>query len=129
MESGTLIRQLRQTRQQTLAEVGRITDLSVSYLSKIERGLTRPSLDTLEKLSRHFDVPVAHFLSGSPETPRAETHHLPSFYAFIERMNGQVGNAMQSLLVQVDAQANKPAQSVDDWLQYYYVISAVTSKA
>ena len=129
MQIGTQLRRIRQTHKQTLAEVGAATDISISYLSRIERSLTEPTLGTLNKLSTHFDVPVSRFFDESIESRRAAPIHRTSFHEFVDKMNGRVDGAMEDLLVRLDAQANKPAKSVDDWLQYYYVIAAVTSKA
>ena len=123
---GAQLRHLRQTRKQTLADVGAATDLSIGYLSKIERSLTEPTLGTLDRLSKHFDVSVSHFLD-QPDSSNKSAAHLPSFHEFVERMNGQVEASMQSLLLQVDAHAEKPARSVEAWLRYYYVISAITT--
>ena len=122
---GSQLRHLRQIRKQTLAQVGAATNLSVGYLSKVERSLTEPTLTTLDKLSKHFDVSVS-YLVDQPSSADKSMAHLPSFHEFVERMNGQVEASMQRLLLQVDAQAEKPARSVDAWLRYYYVISAIT---
>ena len=126
MQIGTQLRQIRQTRKLTLAEVGAATDLSISYLSKIERCLTEPRIDELNKLSRHYDVSLSHFLED--EQSKRHVSHRSSFTSFLAQMNGRVDSAMQDLLLRVDAQAHKPAQTVDEWLRYYYVISAVTSE-
>ena len=128
MKIGTRLRRIRQTRKQTLAEVGAATDISISYLSRIERCLTEPTLGTLNKLSEHFDVSVAEFFHDSPVSNQANLNHRPSFREFVDRMNGQVDTSMQDLLLHLDTVASKPAESVDEWLRYYYVVSAVTAK-
>ena len=127
MQIGTQLRQIRLIRKQTLAEVGAATDLSISYLSKIERGLTEPRLDELDKLSSHYDVSMSYFLTDSSSQKTAI--HKPGFKRFLEQMNGRVDGAMQDLLLRIDAQAVSPAKSVEEWLQYYYVISAITTRS
>ena len=126
MALGTQLRQIRQIRKQTLADVAAATHLSISYISNIERNKAEPTLDNLRKLAGHFDMPVAQFLTESDKAPTvSQSIHPASFRGFIEQMNGRVDTAMQDLLLRIDAQAEKPAKSVDDWMQYYYVVSAI----
>ena len=127
MQVGTQLRQIRLIRKQTLAEVGAATELSISYLSKLERGLTEPRLDELSKLSTHYDVSMSYFLPDS--TAQQIAIHKPGFKRFLDQMNGKVDSAMQDLLLRIDAQAVSPAKNVEEWLQYYYVISAITTRS
>ena len=129
MSFGKQLRQLRQIHKQTLADVASATDLSVSHISNIERDKSEPTLDTVRKLAIHFNVPTTQFLTEPGDFPLAfRPKHKASFRGFVEQMNGRVDSSMQNLLLHIDARANKPAASVDDWLQYYYVISAITTK-
>lgn len=52
------LRFLRKARQMTLREVAEDTGLSVSFISDIERGRTRPSLATLQKLAGAYNAPI-----------------------------------------------------------------------
>src|SRR5687768_12493222 len=61
---GQRIRELRNLRGETLKDISTHTDLSVSYLSDIERGRTNPSLQSLETLAKHFDLSVTDLLAG-----------------------------------------------------------------
>lgn len=71
-EVGRKIKLLRTTRfnprmsQEDLAEMANI---SVSFLSMIERGERAPQLETVGKIARALDVPVAELFSfdGDPE--------------------------------------------------------------
>ncbi len=64
MELGDRIRELRKSQGETLKTTSEGTNLSVSYLSDIERGRTNPSLQTLETLAKHFGVTVTDLLFG-----------------------------------------------------------------
>ncbi len=129
MHIGTQLRHIRQTRKQTLAEVGAATNLSISYLSKIERSLAEPRLDELSALSKHYQVSLTHFIGEEETNSGNKTLHRPSFGNFVAQMNGRVDATMQDLLVRIDNMAEKPAQSVDDWMRYYYVVSTmITSR-
>ena len=58
---GRQVRQFRQQLDMTVAEVAKLAGLSSGMLSKIENGMTSPSLATLRALSRALNVPVTSF--------------------------------------------------------------------
>jgi len=122
IQVGTQLRQIRQRRNQTLAEVGAATNLSISYLSKIERSLAEPRLDELNALSKHYDVAMSQFIT---EDEAAVAIDQSSFTKFMMQMNGKVDATMQDVLVRIDSMAEKPAQTVEDWMRYYYVVSTM----
>ena len=64
MKLGDRIRELRKNKKETLRATSESSNLSVSYLSDIERGRTNPSLQTLDALANHFDISIADLLSG-----------------------------------------------------------------
>ncbi len=55
---GRLLRQLRQERDLSIRELGRISGISANALSMIERGRTSPSVSTLYRLTDALGVPV-----------------------------------------------------------------------
>jgi transcriptional regulator with XRE-family HTH domain len=59
---GDKIRALRDKKGLTLEELGSQLSLSVTYLSELELGERTPSIQTLQKISRFFNVPVSLFL-------------------------------------------------------------------
>lgn len=62
---GQYIRQLREERGLSLQELAGRTQLSVSYLSEIERGAKTPSLKTLEKIAGGLNVPRSQMLEDT----------------------------------------------------------------
>src|SRR5579864_180936 len=63
---GRRIRDLRRIRQFSLETVAAQTDLSIGFLSQIERGLSSPSLRVLATLSDVFGVGIAALFGASP---------------------------------------------------------------
>lgn len=61
---GEKIRALREERGYTLQDLARRANLSLSYLSEIERGSKRPSLKTIEKLAAALNVSRAQLIEG-----------------------------------------------------------------
>lgn len=62
-----LLRAVRQQRGMTLDEVSAATGLTKSYLSKVERGQSVPSIAAALKISRALDVDVAQLFSDDAE--------------------------------------------------------------
>ena len=58
---GVEIKQLRKARKLTLKELSKRSNVSVSYISAIERGARKPSVDTIESLANALDVDVHWF--------------------------------------------------------------------
>lgn len=53
-----MLRAMRKARGLTLREVSELSALSVSFLSDLEHGRTRPSLDTLERLATAYQQTI-----------------------------------------------------------------------
>ena len=58
---GAQIREYRKKLKMTVADVARQSALSPGMLSKIERGVTSPSLNTLAAVAKALNVPVTAF--------------------------------------------------------------------
>ncbi len=65
-EIGQRLRSMRQRRGWTLAQLSERTETSVGMLSQIERGLSSPSIRTLQRLSEGFGVPIGWFFNDAP---------------------------------------------------------------
>ncbi|MBE3581885.1 MAG: transcriptional regulator [Thermoanaerobacteraceae bacterium] len=63
---GPKIRQLREERGYSLQDLARRAELSVSYLSEIERGTKKPSLKTLERIAGALNVPREQLVEADP---------------------------------------------------------------
>ena len=68
---GIEVRTLRKQLGITVADLAENSDLSVGMLSKIENGLTSPSLTTLQSLSHALGVPISHMLRRFEEVRSA----------------------------------------------------------
>jgi transcriptional regulator with XRE-family HTH domain len=68
---GHEVRAFRKKLGITVADLAAATDISIGMLSKIENGITSPSLTTLQSLSRALGVPVTAFFRRFEEERRA----------------------------------------------------------
>lgn len=70
------IRGLRKRQGLTLAELARRSQLSVGYISQLERDLSRPSVDTLLKIGRCLGVNIQWFFSTKTEVSEADAGYV-----------------------------------------------------
>ncbi|MEG0330561.1 MAG: XRE family transcriptional regulator [Longicatena sp.] len=59
---GELIKEKRLDNKMTLKDISEATDLSIGYLSQLERGLTSIANDTLKKVAMALDVEMNYFM-------------------------------------------------------------------
>ena len=71
---GQRIRQLREQRGLSHADLQNASGLSKSYISRVEHGHTVPSLETLEKFAAALDLPLYRLFYEREEPP--PTPHL-----------------------------------------------------
>ena len=58
MVLGDRLRQLRQQKNLSQGDIQKRTGLLRCYISRVENGHTVPSIETLEKMARAFEVPM-----------------------------------------------------------------------
>lgn len=64
---GSKINELRVEKKLTLKDLSRKTNLSVGFLSQLERGLTTVAIDSLESISRALGVDISLFFTAAKE--------------------------------------------------------------
>jgi transcriptional regulator with XRE-family HTH domain len=69
---GVRIKQRRQELGLSLREVARRAQVSASFLSQVERGVSNTSLDSLRRIAEALDVPILYFLFEGPEYQAGE---------------------------------------------------------
>jgi len=64
---GDKVRKCRKSKGMTLTELAELTGVTASFLSQLERNLIDPSLSTLRKLSKVFEISMSSFLDDEGE--------------------------------------------------------------
>lgn len=129
MKVGGELRRLRKNSRLTLVEIGEKTGLSVSFLSDIERGRTKPSLDTLEKLAAVYQVNVNDILKGAEtSTALVERAYPPGFEDFLAHVGDTLDDETQDLVLRVENRASRRAHTKEDWLQIYYSLKSILGR-
>lgn len=67
---GPLMRQARKRQQLTLQQVAQRAELSVSYLSQIERNLLTPSVGTLKRIAAALGIPTGQLIAPDAGSAR-----------------------------------------------------------
>jgi len=73
MVIGAMLRERRRALGLSMADVARASELSVGYISQLERDLSSPSLTVLMRIGEVLGMGMDAFL----RTPRAGGHHFP----------------------------------------------------
>jgi transcriptional regulator with XRE-family HTH domain len=68
------IRKARKAEGMSLKELGSKVNLSATYLSKLERDMANPSINTLQKIAKALNTDVRLFLETNDEDKSASAH-------------------------------------------------------
>ncbi len=69
---GKRLRQLRKEAGFTQEQLADKADISVDFLSLVERGINAPSFESLDKLAKALGVPVRELFHFKPRNTRNE---------------------------------------------------------
>jgi transcriptional regulator with XRE-family HTH domain len=98
---GREVREFRQKMELTVAELAKLSGLSIGMLSKIENGLSSPSLSTLKALSKALNIPVTAFFRKYEE--ERDASYVPAGTGLIiERRGTRAGHQYQLLGHSID---------------------------
>ena len=101
---GRAVRNFRRQNLLTVADLSQRTGLSIGMLSKIENGITSPSLTTLQTLAHALSVPLTAFFRSFEE--KREAMHVKAGDAVeIERRGTRAGH-QYNLLGHIGANAS-----------------------
>jgi transcriptional regulator with XRE-family HTH domain len=64
---GERLRQIRLSRRMTQERFAEALDISVDFLSLVERGRNAPSFETLDKIAKRLKMPVAELFTFGPK--------------------------------------------------------------
>jgi len=95
VDVGQRLRMLREERGISMRALARRSGLSANALSMIERGLTSPSVSTLNKLATALEVPITAFFRQEPVREQivfrkaSERTRVPFLRGLIEGLGGE----------------------------------------
>jgi len=128
---GQRIRELRKRKGETLKETSIGTELSVSYLSDIERGRTNPSLQTLETLANHFSITVTDVITSVEFAGQQTENALPPGLADLlndDEFGEEIDDSWIELLAKINLRGKRP-QTKLQWLELYLSLKRILETA
>ena len=121
MRLGDRIRSLRKEKNLTLHQFSALADLSVPFLSNMERDVVNPSIDTLKKIGKAHNMSVGDIFNGVDGLNRApdnlpigldELCHDPEYH-------DELTDDWMTLLLNVRLAGRYP-ETKRDWLSIYF---------
>ena len=101
---GRALRAFRRQKVMTVADLSKQTGLSIGMLSKIENGITSPSLATLQSLAHALSVPITAFFRRFEE--KREAMHVKAGHAVEMERAGTRSGHQYNLLGHIGANAS-----------------------
>lgn len=72
------LRRIREAKHFSQGDIERRTGLLRCYLSRVENGVTVPSVETLQKITTALEMPLYQFFYEETETPDMPLSQLPN---------------------------------------------------
>ena len=129
MTLGQRLRFLRKENHLTLKELSQFADLSVPYLSDMERGVVNPSVDTLQKVAKAYNMTVKELFSGVEGLGElVQTTYPEGFELFLQEFESDydIDDDWKELLMKINFRGRQPS-SQREWLELYLSLSRILS--
>ena len=131
MQLGDRIRELRKNKGEKLKDTAQGTQISLSYLSDIERGRTNPSLQTLEAIAEHFEITVTDLLYSVEFAGEQTNQAYPPGFAELlqdDELGREIDQAWIELLLKINLRGTRP-QTKRDWMELYLNLKRILEPA
>lgn len=119
IDVGQRLKHLREERGISMRSLARSSGLSANALSMIERGLTSPSVSTLNKLAGALEVPVTAFFRTEPDRSNvvhlkaAERIRVPFNRGLLEGLGGeQFSGRIEAFMVTLETGSSSGPQGM-----------------
>lgn len=123
---GAQLRQVREKKGLTLVELGKLSGVSYTHISEIERGKTSPSLKTLEKLARVLDISTSYFLQVETAFSLGEKiRRLREKQNYTQQQLADKVGVSLSLIGQIETDRAKPALDTLEKIANIFGVSIV----
>ncbi|MGG1660665.1 helix-turn-helix domain-containing protein [Brevibacillus sp. NRS-1366] len=130
---GKLIKSLRVGKKKTLKQISEKTELSISFLSQVERGKSSITLESLKKISEALEVSPSYFFSENPSQAKTKLRRgnpeptKPTPFPFVyEDLSGELANpSMEPILVTLLPHEYKGIPFVHKGQEFVYVLEGV----
>ena len=121
MTLGQRLRFLRKEKNLTLKDLSQLAGLSVPYLSDMERGAVNPSVESLHKVAKAFNMTVRDLFSGVEELGESVSTSYPDgFEAFLEdpEFAAEITDEWKEFLMGMNFRGIQPTTR-REWIELY----------
>lgn len=121
MKLGKRLRSIRKEHKLTLKGLSQRANLSVPYLSDMERGLVSPSLETLQKIAGAYDMTFKDLFNGVEGLGELTYMTYPEgFLEFVEdpEYKDELNEDWKELLIRINLRGQRPS-SKREWIELY----------
>lgn len=131
---GNKIRELRNNKGLTLKELGEKTDLSISFLSQVERGTSAVSITALEKIAGALETDLAYFFTLPQKhenlimrSYEQEVFSVEESRVYNRLANDVNGKVLESMLITLfpNQKENKVATYTHEGEEFAYVLEGI----
>jgi transcriptional regulator with XRE-family HTH domain len=129
MKLGRGIRECRLAKGMTLIKLAELTELSVSYLSQLERDSISPSLRSLAKIAQALNVPIVSFFLKKNDPPGRVVRRekrikitLPDTDLQYELLTPDVNRKVEFLLLRVEKRKGQDKLITHEGEEYVFII-------
>ncbi|GAA5534843.1 helix-turn-helix domain-containing protein [Deinococcus aluminii] len=115
------LRELRQERGLRLKDIAETGNISIPYLSDLERGRTNPSLETLQTLAAAYGITIHDLLEGVEFCGTQTVGALPQGLADLVAdpvLGAQITPDWVRTLSRIELRGKRP-KAKEDWLALY----------
>lgn len=90
IECGERIKELRLNNNLSQEEFSLLIHITQSHLSKMEKGITSPSLDVLFQMRKNFHVSIDYILFGSTMLPDVVFQRLQNLHLLLDEIEKEL---------------------------------------
>ena len=129
MELGERLRLIRKEKYLTLKDVSQLANLSVPYLSAMERGAVNPSVETLQKVAKAYEMKLTELFVGVEDMGESAPENYPAgFSEFLsdDAYKDELNTDWKELLIGINFRGRQPS-SKREWLELYLSLKRILS--
>ena len=129
MKLGERLRLIRREKKLTLKNVSELADLSVPYLSDIEREEVNPSIESLQKVAKAFNMTVKELFSGVEELGESTgTAYPEGFESFLKdpMFSREINDEWKEFLLETKYRGKQPS-SKREWIELHLSLKRIFS--
>ena len=121
MKLGERLRLIRKEHCLTLKDLNERANLSVPYLSGLERDIVNPSIETLQKIAKAYAMTVQDLFTGVEEMEKPPRETYPEgFTEFLEDPDykDELDEDWKDLLIRIKFRGQQPSAK-REWVELY----------